>query len=41
MELAEPLEALGAEALLLPVIEIREPADPAPLDRGHRELGVL
>jgi uroporphyrinogen III methyltransferase/synthase len=31
-ELAEPLEALGAEVLLLPVIEIRESADPAPLD---------
>lgn len=31
-ELAEPLEALGAEAILLPVIEIREPADPKPLD---------
>jgi uroporphyrinogen III methyltransferase/synthase len=30
-DLAEPLESLGAEALLLPVIEIREPANPQPL----------
>lgn len=30
-DLAEPLEALGAEALLLPVIEIREARDPQPL----------
>jgi uroporphyrinogen III methyltransferase/synthase len=36
-DLAEPLESLGAEALLLPVIEIREPSDPMPLDDaiGH------
>ena len=27
-ELAEPLEELGAEVLLLPVIEIQPPADP-------------
>jgi uroporphyrinogen III methyltransferase / synthase len=33
-ELAEPLEALGAEALLLPTIEIREASDPAPLDHA-------
>ena len=33
-ELAEPLEELGAEVLLLPVIEIRPPADPGPLDRA-------
>jgi len=33
-ELAEPLEALGAEVLLVPVIEIREPADSGPLDRA-------
>ncbi len=38
VELAEPLEALGAEALLLPVIEIREAADPAPLDRALARL---
>lgn len=31
-ELAEPLESLGAEALLLPTIEIREPSNPKPLD---------
>ncbi|MBZ5604401.1 MAG: uroporphyrinogen-III C-methyltransferase [Acidobacteriia bacterium] len=31
-ELADPLEALGAEVLLVPVIEIREPADAHPLD---------
>jgi uroporphyrinogen III methyltransferase/synthase len=30
-ELAEPLESLGAEALLLPTIEIREAANPQPL----------
>ena len=30
-DLAEPLEALGAKALLLPVIEIREAQDPQPL----------
>jgi uroporphyrinogen III methyltransferase/synthase len=34
MDLAEPLEALGAEAILLPAIEIRGPADPGPLDRA-------
>ena len=33
-ELAEPLEELGAEVLLLPVIEIQPPADPGPLDRA-------
>jgi uroporphyrinogen III methyltransferase/synthase len=31
-ELADPLEALGAEVLRVPVIEIRGPADPAALD---------
>ena len=31
-DLAEPLEALGAEAILLPVIEIREPSNPRPLE---------
>ncbi len=38
MELAEPIEALGGEALLLPVIEIREAADPAPLDHAISQL---
>ena len=37
-ELAEPLEELGAEVLLLPVIEIRPPADPGPLDRAIARL---
>ncbi|MGD1095210.1 MAG: uroporphyrinogen-III C-methyltransferase [Bryobacteraceae bacterium] len=40
LELAEPLEALGAETFLLPVIEIREPADPQPLDRAIAELST-
>jgi uroporphyrinogen III methyltransferase / synthase len=38
-DLAEPLEALGAEALLLPVIEIRPPSDPKPLDAAIARLG--
>jgi uroporphyrinogen III methyltransferase/synthase len=38
MDLAEPLEALGAEAVLLPVIEIREPAHPGPLDQAMARL---
>ena len=37
-ELAEPLESLGAEVLLLPVIEIREPSDPKPLDAAIAAL---
>jgi len=37
-ELADPLEELGAEVLLLPVIEIRPPADPGPLDRAMSQL---
>lgn len=37
-ELAEPLESLGAEALLLPVIEIREAQDPKPLDDAIAHL---
>src|SRR5579864_6068920 len=37
-QLAEPLEELGAEALLLPVIEIREAADPGPLDHALARL---
>src|SRR6185369_3326976 len=31
-------EALGAEVLLLPVIEIRPPADPGPLDHAMEHL---
>ena len=38
MDLAEPIEALGGEAWLLPMIEIREPADPAPLDQAIANL---
>ncbi len=37
-ELAAKLSALGAEALELPVIEIRPPADPAPLDAAIARL---
>jgi uroporphyrinogen III methyltransferase/synthase len=37
-ELADPLEALGAEAMLLPAIEIREAANPAPLDEAIARL---
>src|SRR5579875_44280 len=37
-ELGEPVEARGGEALLLPVIEIRAPADPGPLDRAIGNL---
>ena len=37
-ELAEPLEELGAEVLLLPVIEIQPPADPQPLERAMLQL---
>jgi len=33
-ELAEPLRSLGAEVLLLPVIEIAPPADSAPLEEA-------
>jgi uroporphyrinogen III methyltransferase/synthase len=36
--LSEPLEELGAEVLPLPVIEIRPPLDPAPLDRAIARL---
>ncbi len=38
MELAEPLEALGAETMLLPMIEIREAADPSGLDQAIARL---
>jgi uroporphyrinogen III methyltransferase/synthase len=37
-ELADPLEALGAEVLPVPAIEIREPADPTPLDDAIARL---
>jgi uroporphyrinogen III methyltransferase/synthase len=37
-DLADPLESLGAEAILLPAIEIREPADPKPLDDAIARL---
>lgn len=36
--LAEPLEALGAEVLTAPSIEIRPPTDPAPLARAVENL---
>ena len=39
-ELAEPLEELGAEVLHLPVIEIRPPADAAPLDAAIARLAT-
>jgi len=39
-ELAEPLEELGAEVLHLPVIEIRAPADAAPLDAAIARLAT-
>lgn len=37
-ELAERIEALGGDALILPVLEIREPADSGPLDRAIANL---
>jgi uroporphyrinogen III methyltransferase/synthase len=37
-DLAEPLEALGAEAMLLPVIEIREAQNPQPLQNAIARL---
>jgi len=37
-DLAEPLESLGAEALLLPAIEIRDAADPKPLTQAIADL---
>jgi uroporphyrinogen III methyltransferase/synthase len=37
-ELSGPLEELGAEAILLPAIEIRPPSDPAPLDHAIEQL---
>jgi uroporphyrinogen III methyltransferase/synthase len=38
MELAEPLEALGTETLLLPMIEIRPAADASALDHAIERL---
>jgi uroporphyrinogen III methyltransferase / synthase len=35
---ARAIRARGASALLLPAIEIREPADPAPLERAIQDL---
>jgi uroporphyrinogen III methyltransferase/synthase len=35
---AAAIRARGASALLLPAIELREPADPAPLERAIRQL---
>jgi uroporphyrinogen III methyltransferase/synthase len=37
-DFAEPLEALGAEALLLPVIEIRQAQDPKPMNDAIARL---
>jgi uroporphyrinogen III methyltransferase/synthase len=37
-DLADILEGLGAEAILLPVIEIRDAQDPQPLDRAIERL---
>ncbi len=37
-ELAEPLDELGAEVILLPAIEIRPPEDPEPLDHAIARL---
>jgi uroporphyrinogen III methyltransferase/synthase len=37
-DLADPLESLGAEALILPVIEIREAQDPTPLNDAIARL---
>jgi uroporphyrinogen III methyltransferase/synthase len=37
-ELSEPLEAFGAETISLPMIEIRDASDPAPLDQAIARL---
>jgi uroporphyrinogen III methyltransferase/synthase len=37
-DLADPLESLGAEAILLPAIEIREPSSPRPLAEAIAKL---
>lgn len=36
--LAEPLEALGAEVLAMPVLEVADPPDPSAVDDAIREL---
>jgi uroporphyrinogen-III synthase len=38
-ELAERLETLGAEVLLLPLVEFLPPEDTGPLDRALRDIG--
>jgi uroporphyrinogen III methyltransferase/synthase len=38
-DLAEPLEALGAETLLAPMIEIRDAADPLEMEKAIARLG--
>ena len=38
-KLSDGLRALGAEPVEVPVLEIRPPVDPAPLDRALRRLG--
>lgn len=40
MELAEPLEALGAETILLPMIEVREAENPAPMNEAVARLEI-
>lgn len=40
MELAEPLKALGAEPILLPVIEIRAASGPSPLGRAPLDQAI-
>ena len=40
-ELAERLETLGAEVLLLPLVEFLPPEDTGPLDRALRDIGKL
>jgi uroporphyrinogen III methyltransferase/synthase len=37
-KLAEPLEALGAEVLAMPVLEVTDPPDPSAVDAAIREL---
>ena len=36
--LAEPLEALGAEVLAMPVLDVVDPTDPGPIDDAIRDL---
>jgi uroporphyrinogen-III synthase len=40
-KLAAPLRALGAEVLLLPMLEVLPPSDPAPLRHSVRNLGTF